>query len=89
MVAPPTVSEATGTPVTQVNEEPSGHIIRSPMVGTFYRSPSPEARSFIEMSQHVKVGDTLYCRAMKMMNKIEADKAGIIKAILVNDGEPC
>ncbi|QEH09080.1 acetyl-CoA carboxylase biotin carboxyl carrier protein [Histophilus somni] len=89
VVAPPTVSEATGTPVTQVNEEPSGHIIRSPMVGTFYRSPSPEAKAFIEIGQHVKVGDTLcIVEAMKMMNKIEADKAGIIKAILVNDGEP-
>lgn len=58
------------------------------MVGTFYRSPSPEAKAFIEIGQHV-VGDTLcIVEAMKMMNKIEADKAGIIKAILVNDGEP-
>lgn len=67
---------------------PSGHIIRSPMVGTFYRSPSPEAAPFIEVGKTVKVGDTLcIVEAMKMMNRIESDKAGVVKAILVNDGD--
>ena len=68
--------------------EVSGHQVRSPMVGTFYRSPSPEAKAFVEVGQTVKVGDALcIVEAMKMMNRIEADKAGVVKAILVNDGE--
>ncbi|MBR0574114.1 MULTISPECIES: acetyl-CoA carboxylase biotin carboxyl carrier protein [Pasteurellaceae] len=66
----------------------SGHTVASPMVGTFYRSPSPEAQPFIEIGQNVNVGDALcIVEAMKMMNKIESDKAGIVKAILVNDGD--
>ena len=70
-------------------EEIAGHKIRAPMVGTFYRSPSPEAKAFVEVGQTVKVGDALcIVEAMKMMNRIEADKAGVVKAILVNDGEP-
>nr|WP_314739695.1 acetyl-CoA carboxylase biotin carboxyl carrier protein [uncultured Haemophilus sp.] len=68
--------------------EASGHAVLSPMVGTFYRSPSPEAKPFIEVGQQVKVGDALcIVEAMKMMNRIESDKAGVVKAILVNDGE--
>ncbi|MDU6707899.1 acetyl-CoA carboxylase biotin carboxyl carrier protein [uncultured Haemophilus sp.] len=68
--------------------EVSGHQVRSPMVGTFYRSPSPEAKAFVEVGQTVKVGDALcIVEAMKMMNRIEADKAGVVKAILVSDGE--
>ena len=68
--------------------EVSGHQVRSPMVGTFYRSPSPEAKAFVEVGQSVKVGDALcIVEAMKMMNRIEADKAGVVKAILVEDGE--
>lgn len=58
------------------------------MVGTFYRSPSPEAAPFVEVGKSVKVGDTLcIVEAMKMMNRIESDKAGVVKAILVNDGD--
>ena len=58
-----------------------GHLVRSPMVGTFYRSPSPEAKAFVEVGQSVKVGDALcIVEAMKMMNRIEADKAGVVKA---------
>ncbi|MDG6791010.1 acetyl-CoA carboxylase biotin carboxyl carrier protein [Glaesserella parasuis] len=68
--------------------EVAGHAILSPMVGTFYRSPSPEAAPFVEVGKTVKVGDTLcIVEAMKMMNRIESDKAGVIKAILINDGE--
>jgi len=67
----------------------SGHIVRSPMVGTFYRTPSPDAKSFVEVGQRVNVGDTLcIVEAMKMMNQIEADKSGVVKAILVESGQP-
>lgn len=69
--------------------EPSGHLVRSPMVGTFYRSPSPAAASFVEVGQSVKAGDVLcIVEAMKMMNHIEADKSGVIQAILADDGQP-
>lgn len=69
--------------------EVSGHLVRSPMVGTFYRTPSPEAKAFVEVGQKVNVGDTLcIVEAMKMMNQIEADKAGVVKAILVESGQP-
>ncbi|MEN8128724.1 MAG: acetyl-CoA carboxylase biotin carboxyl carrier protein [Pseudomonadota bacterium] len=69
--------------------EPTGHTVTSPMVGIFYRAPSPGAKPFIEVGQSVKVGDTLcIIEAMKMLNPIEADKAGKIKAILVENGQP-
>ncbi|SFU45424.1 acetyl-CoA carboxylase biotin carboxyl carrier protein [Xenorhabdus koppenhoeferi] len=69
--------------------EISGYIVRSPMVGTFYRSPSPDAKPFIEVGQHVNQGETLcIVEAMKMMNQIDADKTGVVKAILVQDGQP-
>ncbi|MBB3324773.1 MULTISPECIES: acetyl-CoA carboxylase biotin carboxyl carrier protein [Atlantibacter] len=69
--------------------EISGHIVRSPMVGTFYRTPSPDAKAFVEVGQKVNVGDTLcIVEAMKMMNQIEADKSGVVKAILVENGQP-
>lgn len=81
------VSPAPVAPLAAVTDDVSGHIIRSPMVGTFYRSPSPEAKPFVEVGQSVKVGDALcIVEAMKMMNRIEADKAGVVKAILINDG---
>ena len=67
----------------------TGHVVCSPMVGTFYRSPSPSSPSFVEIGQTVKVGDVIcIVEAMKMMNQIEADKAGTIEAILVENGEP-
>ncbi len=66
----------------------SGNVITSPMVGTFYRSPSPTSAAFVEVGQSVKVGDVLcIVEAMKMMNQIEADKSGTIEAILVDNGE--
>jgi acetyl-CoA carboxylase biotin carboxyl carrier protein len=69
--------------------EPAGHLLRSPMVGTFYRSPSPGAKAFVEVGQSVKAGEVIcIIEAMKMMNHIEADKAGTIGAILVDDGQP-
>jgi len=67
----------------------SGHVVSSPMVGTFYRSPSPSSPPFVEVGTHVKAGDVIcIVEAMKMMNQIEAERAGIIEAILVKDGEP-
>lgn len=69
--------------------EPAGHAVRSPMVGTFYRSPSPTSAPFVEVGQSVKAGDVIcIVEAMKMMNQIEADKSGMIEAILVEDGQP-
>jgi acetyl-CoA carboxylase biotin carboxyl carrier protein len=68
---------------------PTGHMVTSPMVGTFYRSASPNAKPFVEVGAQVKVGDTLcIIEAMKMLNQIEADKAGVIKAILKENGQP-
>ena len=67
----------------------SGHAVKSPMVGTFYRAPSPGATPFVEVGQSVNVGDTLcIIEAMKLLNQIEADKAGTVKAILVENGQP-
>ena len=72
-----------------VPEQPQGHVVCSPMVGTFYRTPSPDAKAFIEIGQKVNAGDTLcIVEAMKMMNQIEADKSGVVKAILVESGQP-
>ena len=69
--------------------EPEGHAVKSPMVGTFYRSPSPGAASFIELGQVVKPGDTLcIIEAMKLLNEIEAEVGGKVKEILVENGQP-
>ncbi len=95
-VAPQTIEVAQTPPIEPKVETAdvtselvvTGHTIASPMVGTFYRSPSPDAAPFVEVGKSINVGDTLcIVEAMKMMNKIESDKAGIIKAILVNDGD--
>ena len=72
-----------------VPAEPAGHQVKAPMVGTFYRSGSPGAPSFVEVGQTVKKGDTLcIIEAMKLMNEIESDADGVIKAILVENGQP-
>ncbi len=69
--------------------EPPGHVLKSPMVGTFYRSPSPGAPSFVEIGQTVTKGQTLcIIEAMKLLNEIESDAAGVIKAIMVENGQP-
>ena len=68
---------------------PKGHVVTSPMVGTFYEAPSPGAKPFVEVGHHVNLGDTLcIIEAMKMLNQIEADKAGRITARLVENGQP-
>jgi len=75
-------------PAAAATETP-GHIVKSPMVGTFYRSPSPGAKAFVEVGDTVKTGDTIcIIEAMKLLNEIEADKDGVIKAILVDNGQP-
>ena len=69
--------------------EISGHVIKSPMVGTFYRSPSPGAKSFVEVGHSVNVGDTLcIIEAMKLLNQIESDKSGVVKSILLDNDQP-
>ena len=68
---------------------PTGHQVLSPMVGTFYGAPSPDAKPFVKVGQSVTAGETLcIVEAMKMMNQIEADKSGVVTAILVEDGQP-
>lgn len=88
VAAPPSVSAE----VDAADPEPEvlqGHVVNSPMVGTFYRAPAPGAAAFVEVGQSVKPGDVLcIVEAMKMMNQIEADKAGVIGSILVEDGQP-
>lgn len=75
--------------VEPASEEVSGHVVRSPMVGTFYESPSPDAKPFVTVGSRVNAGETLcIIEAMKMMNQIEADKSGVVKQILVDNEEP-
>lgn len=85
--APAPVSPESTTPAT--SDEIIGHTVNSPMVGAFYSSSSPSAKAFAEVGQTVAVGDTLcIIEAMKLMNQIESDKAGVVKAILVENGQP-
>lgn len=68
---------------------PEGHVVKSPMVGTFYRSASPGSKPFVDVGQNVNSGDTLcIIEAMKLLNEIDADQTGVIKAILVENGQP-
>jgi acetyl-CoA carboxylase biotin carboxyl carrier protein len=91
-VAAPAPAAAGGAPAAPEGDAaaaPEGHVIRSPMVGTFYRSPAPGAKVFVEVGQAVKAGDTLcVIEAMKLLNEIEADRDGVVKAILVENGQP-
>ncbi len=91
-VAAPVAAPAPAAPVAA--EAPSapalnGHVVKSPMVGTFYRTPAPTSPAFVEVGKTVKVGDTIcIVEAMKMMNHITAEKAGVIESILVENGQP-
>ncbi|MEE1672235.1 acetyl-CoA carboxylase biotin carboxyl carrier protein [Agarivorans aestuarii] len=86
--APIAAAPAATAAAPAASEAVSGHQLLSPMVGTFYRSSSPEAQPFVQEGQQVNIGDTLcIIEAMKMMNQIDADKSGVVKAILVEDGE--
>jgi len=83
------VPAASVEPGTAEAEEIIGHVVNSPMVGTFYRSPSPEAKPFVEVGQKVSSGDTLcIIEAMKILNQIESDASGTITKILVENGQP-
>ena len=88
-VAAPASAAAAVPAVAEASEEVSGHKVKSPMVGTFYAAASPTSEPFVTQGQRVSVGDTLcIIEAMKMMNQIEADKAGTIRSILVDNGSP-
>lgn len=85
--APVAAAPAAAAPAEEA--VPEGHVVRSPMVGTFYRAPAPGAKMFAEVGQSVSAGDTLcIIEAMKLLNEIEADQGGVIKAILVENGQP-
>jgi len=96
VAAPAAAPAATGAPgAASVNGEPAataqseGHVLKSPMVGTFYRSPTPGAKAFVEVGQTVNVGDTVcIIEAMKLLNEIEADQSGVVKKVLVENGQP-
>jgi acetyl-CoA carboxylase biotin carboxyl carrier protein len=89
MAAPTPAGPAVAAPAPAPEPEPTGHLVKSPMVGTFYRSPSPGAAAFVELGQTVKPGDTLcIIEAMKLLNEIEAEVGGVVKEILVENGQP-
>lgn len=89
IAAAPAAAPVAAAPVAAAEEVIEGHVLNSPMVGSFYRAPSPGAASFVDVGSKVKVGDTLcIIEAMKLLNQIESDKAGTIKAILVENGQP-
>ena len=90
-VAAPAEARAapSAAPAAEADAGQEGHVVKAPMVGTFYRSPSPDAKAFVEVGQTVKEGDTIcIIEAMKLMNEIEADASGSVKAILVENGQP-
>jgi acetyl-CoA carboxylase biotin carboxyl carrier protein len=87
--APQAAVPATGPAAESAPAEPEGHLVKSPMVGTFYRSATPGSKPFVEVGDRVEEGGTLcIIVAMKLMNEIESDKAGVVKAILTENGQP-
>jgi len=85
----PAAAAAAAAPAPEAAPVPQGHVVKAPMVGTFYRAPNPGAAPFVDVGQSVKEGDPLcIIEAMKLLNEIEADKSGVIKEILVENGEP-
>ena len=88
-MAPVPVAAAVAAPVAEVPAEPEGHIVKSPMVGTFYRSSAPGAKPFVEIGQNINAGETLcIIEAMKLLNEIEADQSGVVKKVMVENGQP-
>jgi len=86
--APAAAAPAPAPAAPTVPEAPSGHVVKSPMVGTFYRSPGPDAKPFVEIGQAVKTGDTLcIIEAMKLLNEIESEVSGSVREILVENGQ--
>lgn len=89
MAAAPAAAAAAPAAAPETPAEPEGHVVKSPMVGTFYRSSAPGAKPFVEIGQSVNAGDTLcIIEAMKLLNEIEADQGGAIKSVLVENGQP-
>lgn len=87
IAAAPAAAEAPAAPPAKVSE--NRHVVKAPMVGTFYRTPSPGAKAFVEVGQTVKAGQTLcIIEAMKMLNQIESDKSGVVVEILVDNEKP-
>ena len=87
--AAPATAAAASAAALETPAEPAGHVVKSPMVGTFYRSSAPGAKPFVEIGQSVNTGDTLcIIEAMKLLNEIEADQGGLIKSVLVENGQP-
>ena len=87
--ATPTTSSSVATSIEAKTRLPEGQVIKSPMVGTFYRSASPESEPFVEVGSTIKAGETLcIVEAMKLLNEIESDCSGTVKAILVENGQP-
>ncbi len=89
MQAPAPAAVAAAPVVEAAPAAVEGHVVKSPMVGTFYRAPSPDAKAFVDVGTSVSAGDTLcIIEAMKLLNEIESDHSGVIKAILVENGQP-
>ena len=87
--AAPAAPAAAAAPVAAVAAEPTGHIVKSPMVGTFYRSSAPGSAAFVEVGSTIKEGETLcIIEAMKLLNEIDADVSGVVTKILVENGQP-
>jgi acetyl-CoA carboxylase biotin carboxyl carrier protein len=87
--APPAAAAAAAAETPAARPRPNEHVVTAPMVGTFYASPSPGAKPFVEIGDEVKVGQTLcIIEAMKMMNQIESDKAGRVTSIMARNGDP-
>jgi acetyl-CoA carboxylase biotin carboxyl carrier protein len=83
------LAAAPQTPAEKAAAAPEGHVLKSPMVGTFYRAPAPGAKPFVDVGQTVSKGETVcIIEAMKLMNEIEADQSGVVKGILVENGQP-
>src|SRR6266850_661838 len=81
--------QESGIAELEITEGEEGHVVKAPMVGTFYRSASPDAKPFVEVGQTIKEGQTIcIIEAMKLMNEIEADASGVVKAVLVENGQP-
>ena len=87
--ARPAPAAPAAPPATEPEAGQEGHVVKAPMVGTFYRSASPDAKPFVEVGQTIKEGQTIcIIEAMKLMNEIEADASGVVKAVLVENGQP-
>jgi acetyl-CoA carboxylase biotin carboxyl carrier protein len=88
-VGPGPAAAPSAAPAPEAPAAPEGHVVKSPMVGTFYRAPSPDAEPFVDIGDAVKAGQTIcIIEAMKLMNEIEADRDGVVKSILVENGQP-